>query len=191
MVRFLGFLLCLFFLCFEVVCAFVFFLRGREGWAREYEVKGGVWVFQLKILIFSYLFDDFAPCLVHVEMNASHIFGSALWVFWVPSNIDVARNRNFTLFFLFLPCAFENKKVFLSFEIIHKFSIYLTFKYWRGKKQKLYSFFFFCFLLFVFENKKVSLFVFGMVHNFSIYLWNQQIFSFMFREWANTPIFTF
>ena len=54
------------------------FLRGREGWAREYEVKGGVWVFQLKILIFSYLFDDFAPCLVHVEMNASHIFGSAL-----------------------------------------------------------------------------------------------------------------
>ena len=44
---------------------------------REYEIKGGVWVFQLKILIFSYRFDDFAPRLVHVEMNASHIFGPA------------------------------------------------------------------------------------------------------------------
>ena len=44
---------------------------------REYEIKGGVWVFQLKILIFSYRFDDFTPCLVHVEMNASHIFGPA------------------------------------------------------------------------------------------------------------------
>ena len=31
---------------------------------REYEIKGGVWVFQLKILIFSYRFDDCAPRLV-------------------------------------------------------------------------------------------------------------------------------
>ena len=133
------------------------FLRGREGWAREYEVKGGVWVFQLKILIFSYLFDDFAPswytwkwmlltfsarlceffgylqiltwqeietllfffffCLVlsRTKKYFSRLRWFTNFLFILPLNIDVARNRNFTLFSFFAFCfLFSRTKKYLS-----------------------------------------------------------------------------